>query len=67
MKLAPIWNPHSESSKIDKKTKTEERNERLQETRLNTIMKYSIKKEKIAVKDDHGTNIEFKCKESLTE
>lgn len=46
MKLAPIWNPHSESSKIDKKTKTEELNERLQETKINTIQKYSQKKEK---------------------
>lgn len=44
MKLAPIFNPHSRIGHIIKKTKAEEKDELIEQTKLTVIEKYGQKK-----------------------
>ena len=43
MKLAPIYNPHSKVGQVQKKTKTEEKEEFLTKTKTNVLDKYGKK------------------------
>jgi hypothetical protein len=42
MKLAPIKNPHAQTSKVEKKTKTEEKDELIEKTKQQVLDKYSV-------------------------
>jgi tetratricopeptide (TPR) repeat protein len=44
MKLEPIFNPHSRIGHIVKKTKQEEKDELIEQTKMNTFEKYGPKK-----------------------
>jgi hypothetical protein len=59
MKLEPIFNPHARIGQIVKKTKVEEKNELIEQTKTKTLEKYGPKKNarKVGATNKTGANM----------